>query len=64
VNHTGAIERQGINDPALHEINDQRAQPDFDRMGAHAQQNGSVLAVTLGNLAGDRSEILGGENVR
>src|SRR4029434_362653 len=64
VMHACAIKGKGMNNAALHEVDDQWAETDFDRMGAHSQQNGSVFAVTLGHLSGDGFEMLRGKNVR
>src|SRR5712692_5470981 len=42
---SGAVHDDSSYDAPLHEIDDQRAESDLDRMRAHAQENGFISAV-------------------
>src|SRR5574341_2037433 len=59
----GAVHRYGTNDASLHKINDERAEADFNRVSAHAEDDRSISPMRPGNLPRDVFETLRGKNV-
>ena len=54
VDDAGAVHRHGREDAAAHEVDDQRAEADLDRMRAHAQHDRRAGAVARGDGAAPR----------
>jgi len=64
VDDPGTVESHAGHDTPLHQVDDHRTQPDLDRVGSHAEQDGLVLLVGLADSADDLLQVRRPENRR
>lgn len=62
VDDAGAVQRQGGDDPALHEIDDHRREADLDGMGPHAEHHGPLVRARLDHGRGHFLQMLCAED--
>jgi hypothetical protein len=63
VDDAGAVHRHGRHDAALHQVDDERAEADLDRMGAHAEDDQASLAMARRDGVRHRAQIARAEDV-
>ena len=58
VNNAGAIERDAVDDPAFHQIDQDRIESDLDHVCPHPDQHQAALAVCRGDGINDLAQII------
>ena len=64
MNNSGSVHGHGGDDPLLHEVHENRAQSDFDHMGAESHDNGPAFAMGLHDGLGDRAQRFHAQDIR